>query len=115
MAFTEQERARIEASLDRFLEVERPPPHIRPKLDLGYRVEGQSVEILEIRPSYLDPEVLSKMPVAKATFVRTRNVWNVYWPTQHGGWRFYGPRPTAKTLDLFLDEVGRDPYGCFFG
>lgn len=48
MAFTKT--ARIEAALEEFLREHRPPPEIRKKLDLAYRIERQSVTISEIRP-----------------------------------------------------------------
>ncbi len=44
------ERKRIEKAVGAFVEKRRPPPHIRPKLDFGFRVSGQSAELLEIRP-----------------------------------------------------------------
>jgi len=71
MAFTELERARCERDLANFLERRRPPPHIRPQLDIGYRISGQSVEIFEVRPDWQNPKEKMEHPVAKATFVRT--------------------------------------------
>jgi hypothetical protein len=45
----------------------RPPPHIRPKLDLGFRILGHSVEIFEIRPCWRGPpDEKHESPVAKA-------------------------------------------------
>jgi hypothetical protein len=52
----------------------RPPPAIRSRLDLGYRIAGQSVELFEIRPQWDRPEIKRESALAKATFVRTRNV-----------------------------------------
>ena len=50
MAFSELERKRHERDIAKFMQRRRPPPEIRPKLDLGFRIEGQSVELFEIRP-----------------------------------------------------------------
>ena len=55
MPFTEFETARIEAARSDFMAKRRPPPEIRDKLDLAYRIEGQSVVIFEIRPFWRDP------------------------------------------------------------
>ena len=44
------ERKRIEKAVSAFVEKRRPPAHIRPKLDFGFRVSDQSVELFEIRP-----------------------------------------------------------------
>ena len=50
----------------------RPPPHVRQKLDLGFRVTGQSVEIFEIRPAWRgSADEKHESAVAKATYVRT--------------------------------------------
>jgi hypothetical protein len=48
MAFTQFEVARINKVVGAFVSEHRPPPHIRPKLDLAYRLTGQSVEIFEV-------------------------------------------------------------------
>jgi hypothetical protein len=61
------------------VEKNRPPPQIRPELDLGYGLSGQSIEIFEIRPVWKNPEEMMEHPLAKATFVKTRAVWKVYW------------------------------------
>lgn len=45
MAISEFEIKKIEKELEAFMKVQRPPAHIRNELDLGYRIEGQSVEI----------------------------------------------------------------------
>ena len=54
MPFTEFETARIEAAMSDFMAKRRPPVEIRDKLDLAYRIEGQSVVIFEIRPFWRD-------------------------------------------------------------
>jgi hypothetical protein len=36
--------------MENFVEKRRPPVHIRAKLDIGYKIEDQSVYVLEIRP-----------------------------------------------------------------
>jgi hypothetical protein len=43
---------------------------MRPRLDLGGRVSGQSVEIFEIRPPWEKPEDNMELAVAKATYSR---------------------------------------------
>lgn len=52
MALAEIEQAGVRKVTDAFMRQRRPPPHIRPKLDLGFRVTGQSVEVFEIRPPW---------------------------------------------------------------
>jgi len=80
MAFAEIELARVRKAMDAFMQQRRPPPYIRPKLDLGFRVTGQSVEIFEIRPRWREPaDEKHESPVAKATYVRAGGVWRVLW------------------------------------
>ena len=56
MAFSEFEIKKYEMVLGAYVESHRPPPHIRDKVDMGFRVQGQSVEIFEIRPCWQDPK-----------------------------------------------------------
>jgi len=79
MAFNEIEKKRCEKAVSAFMEKRRPPAHIRDQLDLGYRLKGQSVEIFEIRPDWRDHAKKMEEPVAKATYVRSQNVWKIFW------------------------------------
>lgn len=65
------------------------PAHIRADLDIGYRISGQSVEILEIRPQWNDRSIIHQHPIAKATYVRTMNHSRSSMPTD-------SPRPGIK-------------------
>ena len=69
MAFNDLERKRIENTVGAFVEKLRPPPHIRPKLDFGFRVIGQSIELFEIRQQWDQPKIRHEYPFAKSTFV----------------------------------------------
>jgi len=78
MPFTEFETARIEAAMSDFMAKRRPPMEIRDKLDLAYRIEGQSVVIFEIRPFWRDPSETIEGSTAKATYVRKTDRWKIY-------------------------------------
>ena len=54
-------------------------------------------------------------PVAKATFVRTKNRWHVFWMRQDLKWHGYEPNLEVHSLEAFLNVVDRDEYCCFFG
>ena len=77
MAFSEFEKRRYEKAVARYVETKRPPAHIRPELDLGYKLEGQSVEIFEIRPLWDNQKKKIEEAVAKATYVKSKRVWKV--------------------------------------
>jgi hypothetical protein len=115
MALSEFESKQVERAVSRFMERRRPPPHIRPELDLGYRLSGQSVEIFEIRPVWKNPKEKMEHPVAKATYVKTRAVWKVYWIRADLKWHSYGPVPTVGDIKKFLELVENDKHACFFG
>lgn len=65
--------------MEAFLERKRPPEHVRPQLDIGYKIEGQSIIIHAIRPFWNDPSKIIYPEVAKATFVKAKNHWKVFW------------------------------------
>ncbi|MHB8079781.1 MAG: DUF3024 domain-containing protein [Candidatus Krumholzibacteriia bacterium] len=52
-ALGEIELKRCEKALATFMDRRRPPPHIRPQLDLGRRLTGHSIEIFEVRPDWM--------------------------------------------------------------
>jgi hypothetical protein len=115
MAVSDIERKRWEVILDEFMDRRRPPPDVRAEMDLGYRIEGQSVEVFEIRPFWRDPSRKMEAPVAKATFVRSRNCWRVFWMRRDLKWHRYDPRAEVGKLEDFLAVVDRDEHACFFG
>ena len=115
MAFSEFEKWRYEKAVARYVEKKRPPAHIRPELDLGYKLEGQSVEIFEIRPLWDNPEKKIEEAVAKATYVKSKRVWKVYWQRADLKWHRYDPDPEVNSIEEFLDVVERDEHCCFYG
>jgi Protein of unknown function (DUF3024) len=116
MPLTEFETARIKRALDAFLAKRRPPPHIRPELDLRYRIAGQSVEIFSIRPVWRGkPGEKMEHPVAKATFVRSREIWRVFWMRQDLKWHGYEPASEVGSISAFCRVVDEDKHCCFFG
>ena len=115
MAFNDLDRKRIEKAMTAFLDKRRPPTHIRPQLDIGYRLIEQSVELFEVRPQWDDPSIIREHPFAKATYVGTQNLWKVFWNRADLKWHGYKPALTVKSIEDFLAVVDADPHGCFFG
>ncbi len=98
-----------------FMERRRPLVSVRSKLDLGYRISGQSVELFEIRPKWDNPGVILEHPFAKATYVRIQKLWKIYWMRSDLKWHEYDPVPEVSSIEKFLTIVDQDEYSCFFG
>lgn len=115
MALTEFEIEKAKQDLEAFMVKRRPAEHIRPELDLEYTFEGQSIELIEVRPYWRDPSRILRQPFAKATFVKSANHWKVYWKRASGKWAGYDPKPIVKSVEEFAHLVDEDKYACFFG
>ncbi len=114
MALNIIKTADVIEAMENFLERIRPPEDIRDKLDLDYRIENQSIFIFEIRPKWDKPQEKIESPVAKATYVKSKQQWKVYWMRGNLTWSPYEP-PVFSSLNDFLKEVETDPKYCFFG
>ncbi len=116
MPFQAHELVEIERAVSAFMQRRRPPEEIRAELDLEHRIEGQSLEVFERRPAWRGaPGETIELPVAKATSVRSRDHWRVYWQRADLRWHRYDPAPEVRTAQEFLDLVDEDAYACFFG
>jgi hypothetical protein len=115
MTLSEFEIKRCEKLVAEFILKRRPPPHIRAKLDLAFRISGQSIEIFEVRPDWRDKAKTIEQSVAKATYNRSRLHWKVFWQRADMKWHSYQPNPAVGSVEEFLNIVQNDEYGCFFG
>ena len=115
MAISEFEIKRIEREIDKFLAKRRPPAHIRNEVDIGYEINDQNIIISEIRPDWQNPAEIHHYPFARATFVKSKKHWKVYWMRQTLKWSPYDPVPIVKSIEDFLQVVDEDACHCFFG
>jgi len=104
----------IEA-LENYIYKIRPPEEIRDQVDIAYKIEKQSVIIFEIRPRWNNPKEIMESPIAKTTFVKTQQHWNVFWMRADSKWHTYQPEPFVKTIKQFVDLVEEDKHQCFWG
>ena len=115
MALSEFEIHKCERAIQGFLKKRRPHDELRDQLDLGCRLENQSVFVFEVRPVWNDPSRTAETPVAKTTFVKTQKVWRIYWQRADLKWHRYDPDPEVDSVEKFFDIVDKDEYCCFFG
>ena len=115
MAFTQDQLYEIATMMDGYITTHRPPEHVRHQLDIGWRHEKQSVYVFEIRPQWNDKSIIRHYDFAKATWVQSRQQWNIFWMRANGKWYRYEPLEWAGNLKRFLIEIENDPHGCFRG
>ena len=114
MAFTDEEIARYAGLVESCIwKKHRPPLHLRDEVREGQRIEGSEVELFMVRPRYSDPTQQIEESIAKARYIRTRDVWWVFWKRADLKWHRYAPCPEVKTLEAFLRLVDEDAL-CFF-
>jgi hypothetical protein len=101
--------------MENYISKVRPPEEIRAELDIGYKIDNQSIFLFEIRPDWIDPTIFREYNYAKATFVKAQNHWKIFWLRASMKWESYQPNPYANQLEDFLQIVERDEYGCFKG
>jgi hypothetical protein len=109
------EKKRVGKAVAAFMGKRRPPAHLRDQLDLGFRFDGRSLEIFEIRPRWNNPREKVEEAVAKARYVKSRDEWRVYWQRADLKWHKYDPVPAVKSVEAFLALGEHDAYACFFG
>jgi hypothetical protein len=115
MLMNDIERKRIENAVAAFIARRRPPAKLRDQVDLRFRFDGRSVEIFEVRPRWPHASERIEEAVAKARYLKSRNLWLVYWQRADLKWHKYGPMPEVRTVEAFLKLVDDDEFGCFFG
>jgi len=115
MPFSEFESALIEVKLQEYIDSRRPPEHLRDKVDLAFRLTGESVLIFTIRPLYSDPSVLLENAIAKADYVKVEDKWHVFWMPSDMTWHRYKLVPDVGSIEEFIEVVESDDHACFWG
>lgn len=115
MALNILKTADVIETIENFLAKRRPLENIRHEIDLDYKIEKQSVIIFEIRPRWNNKKEKKESPVAKTTWVKTQQIWKIYWMRADLKWHSYQPSPEVKTISEFIQIVDEDKHGCFWG
>lgn len=115
MAFNDLELASIKRSTVAYTKKHGPPAHIQKQLSWDWVIDKQNVLLYEVGPHWQDANKLIRNECVKVTFVRTKNIWQVYWMRADLKWHSYEPNLVVSSFDDFLDVLQADEYGCFFG
>ena len=110
----DMERKRIEDAIAAFMEKRRPAVDVRHEIDHNYCFDGKSIEIFSGRVGF-EPDQWVEEAIAKARYVKERELWLVYWNRADQKWHKYDPVPEVRTVAAFLKVVDEDEYCCFFG
>ena len=81
VTLSEFDTKRCEKLLAQFIERRRPPPNIRAELDLAFRINGQSVEIFEVRSPWENKGKKLEHSIAKATYSKIKRNWKCSGPS----------------------------------
>ena len=116
MAFTDAEIANYAAMVERIVwQKHRPPLHLRDQVREGQRIVGSKVELFLVRPMFGNPIRPIEESIAKARYVKSRDIWQIFWKRADLKWHRYQPCPEVKTLGAFLALVDEDENCCFWG
>lgn len=115
MAINTFQTLNVIEAMENFLSIIRPPEDIRHQLDIGYKIEQQSIIVFEIRPKWNKPDIILEHSIAKATYVKSKNNWKIFWMRSNLKWDSYTPQPTVKTIEEFTIIVGEDKHYYFWG
>lgn len=116
MAFNDIEIGKIKIELNKFIEMRRPPLHIRDEVDLDYRIENQSIIIYEIRKDFMDengPKLV--IDIAKTTYIKSSKKWKLFWMRSDFKWYGYEDNLLSDDLSTVLNVINEDEIGCFWG
>ena len=115
MAPTPLDRHATTETMALWLQKHRPQPAIRDELDIGWRLEAQSLVLFETRADWQNPLEKHERPFAKATFNQRTGLWKIFWHRQDLKWHGYTPHLHAASTEAFLAVVDEDAMGCFWG
>ena len=116
MTFTDLEKAEhLRVIEECFWSRRRPPLHLRDRVREGQRLTDQAVELFVVRPAFEQPGVEVEESIAKVQYVRSQDVWRLFWKRADGKWHGYQPRLEMNSLAEALRVIDEDACQCFFG
>ncbi|MBC8375003.1 MAG: DUF3024 domain-containing protein [FCB group bacterium] len=114
MPFKPEELPLIESYFQRYCD-KKNKPEIFDKLHLEYEIEDQSIILMEVRQHWQDPNKQTRTEVAKIRYIRSTNIWKLYWMRQDLKWHLYEPHPEDFSYVSLLEVIDEDEFCCFFG
>jgi hypothetical protein len=111
MSLPELLRKQAEKLLFNFCQAAADDPQ-RPR-HLRYRIEGQQVNLFEVRRCLHDPQQHQQLPMAQIRYSPELNQWTLH--HQHGDhWQLYLNINPSLDLSKLLTAIKQDPMGFFW-
>jgi len=105
----------VEKKVDEFCK-KRVPPHVLDKVNLSYKIRGNSITIFENRaPWHKDMKEWTSMATAQIRYDGKIGKWTLYCADRNNRWHKYEGLLPTKNIDQILAEIDRDPTGIFWG
>jgi hypothetical protein len=116
MALPEHTRRLVESRLTEYCRRICPPSFER-QVRLGFRIDGHTVTLFELKPFFdtRAPMALRQVPVARFHYAPRRSIWHFHYRDPRERWRRYPTLPHARDFLRLLREVDSDPQGLFWG
>lgn len=116
MPFTDDEIAEHTLTIEKhFWSKRRPPVEMRDKICEGQRFTGYTLDLFYVRPRWQRPGETIDSPVARIRYIKSRELWQLYWMRADLKWHRYVPHPVTLNLEEALRVIDEDANGCFFG
>lgn len=94
----------------------RVPPHVLDKVNLSYKIRGNSVTMFENRaPWRPDMKEWSSMAIAQLRYDEKTGKWMLYCRDRNEKWFEYLDMEPTREIDKILTEIDKDPTGIFWG
>jgi hypothetical protein len=95
----------------------RTPAELRKEMRVEVDETPRGLTVLECRPPWDDVmgSDWTRMPIARLSFVRTRNEWTLHWADRNGRFQRYAECDPSQHIGDLLDEIDADPVCIFWG
>ena len=93
----------------------RIPNEHKKEVKLFCKFRGNSVTLIESRPSFFDESKWDDLSIAQFRYDSSDGKWTLYSADRNDKWFMYMDCSSSRDLKELIDEVDEDPTGIFFG
>jgi hypothetical protein len=104
----------IETKLTEYCE-RRISKDLRNQFNLIFKIARDNVTLIETRPYFRDPSILTENPVAQFRFDNKTRKWTLYCMDRNSRWHLYDLREPSVDFDDMLKALDTDGTGIFWG